>query len=95
MKVVLSQNNSVWSFEPTRGFTINNIKLNRHEDTLYFCTGTLDVINGKRVNISDKEIDDDFPNYLKGYLPKEKLPITDFAPFFLGVIGSPCMKFNF
>jgi hypothetical protein len=88
MKVWLSQNNSVWSFEPTRGFTIKNIKVNLHEDTAYFCTGTLDVIKGKRVKISEKKIDDDFPNFLKGYLPEDKLPITDFAPFLLGVIGT-------
>ncbi len=78
----------MWSFEPTRGFTIKNIKVNLHENTVYFCTGTLDVIKGKRVNIFEKKkIDDDFPNFLKGFLPKDKLPITDFAPFLLGVIG--------
>jgi hypothetical protein len=88
MKVWLSQNNSVWSFEPTRGFTIKNIRVNLHEDTIYVCTGTLDVIKGKRVKISEKRIDDDFQNFLKGFLPKDKLPITDFAPFLLGVIGT-------
>ncbi len=79
----------MWSFEPTREFTIKNIKVNLHEDTVYFCTGTLDVIKGKRVKISEKKIDDDFPNFLKGFLPKHKLPITDFKLFLLRVIGRP------
>jgi hypothetical protein len=80
----------VWSFEPTRGFTIKNIRVNLHEDTIYVCTETLDVIKGKRVNIFEKKkIDDDFPNFLKGFLPKHKLPITDFKLFLLRVIGRP------
>lgn len=51
MKVSLSQTDSEWSLDPRRGFTIKKTKINLRGDILYFCTGRLEVINGKHVDI--------------------------------------------
>jgi len=83
LKVSLSQSDSEWFFEPTRGFTIKETKINLRGDTEYFCTGTLDVVNGKRVNITHKKTNK--------FIKHLNWQFTDYASFILRVIGRPAI----
>lgn len=90
----LSQTNSEWSFDPRRGFTIKETRINVKGDASYFCTGTMDVINGKHVNLSAKTHwkDEEIYKFLKKHLQKELVPITDFARFTFEGMGT--VQFN-
>jgi hypothetical protein len=92
----LSQSDSDWSFEPRRGFTLKNQKIHLlSKDLAFICVGILDFINGKRVNVTRKKINQFIATTeYKLNLTSEVFDLskfnqtTDIEVFFLHVIGT-------